>query len=229
MKKLLVFLLTLALVLAPAALAEAAQPFDPMGDWYADLGGFTVRLTLDGDGAYTLGSVVVPGEEQRGTWEYRDGVIVLDGDETAPLSFATDGPAAGECLVLTEGEAVFRRQAPAGYEPSDADEAAPLEVFSGYWKSAYVSLGGAPVPAEAFGDNTDVFIEGTRVALGGDLFGDVFVDFNFANGAMTAAMDDLTLTFVLQRDDLLRLTVDQADGALTLYLTSAPYSLDSGD
>ena len=108
MKKLIC--LALALMLAVClilALGEEAGEYvepSPLGDWYADLGGLTLKLTLNEDGAYffsALGKVSEPD-----AWTLEDGFLYLDGAEDTILSFS------GETLHDENGELFFTREAP---------------------------------------------------------------------------------------------------------------------
>ncbi len=247
MKKHIALILALVLFLIPAAMAEAELiepglqiingwaivdqaefPPDPLGDWYGDANGFPMRLTFGEDGTYILSSTAAPGEPQAGTWAFGDGFVWLDGDETSPLNLTVmllmpddeaQEPAEEEILIWTAAGIIFRRQSLPAYVPADPDPAATLEAMAGYWKSVFVSTGGDPVPASLLGDNTDLIVDGPRVALGGDLFGDVYVDFIFADSKLSAVLgEDLILDIVLQQDGLLRLTIAQSEGELVVYL-----------
>ena len=49
-----------------------------LGDWYAELSGLAIQLTLAEDGAYAL---LVPGSEPlAGVWAEEDGRLILDGE-----------------------------------------------------------------------------------------------------------------------------------------------------
>ncbi len=59
-----------------------------LGDWYAELSGLAIQLTLGEDGAYTL---LIPGSEPlAGVWAEKDGQLILDGDEESPLLVLDD-------------------------------------------------------------------------------------------------------------------------------------------
>ena len=250
MKKHIALILALALLLAPAALAEvelnepgleiingwaivdqAELSPAPTGDWFGDLGGVPMKLTLNEDGTYALSSPAATDAPQAGTWEYRDGFVWLDGDEAAPFNLTamlivpddeSAESAQEEILSWTALGALFRRESLPAYVPADIEAAATLETMAGYWTSAFVSVGGEPVSAAALGDNTDLIIDGPRVALGGDMFGDVYVDFVFAGGTLSAVVsEDLVIAIALQQDGLLRLAIAQPEGELIVYLAKA--------
>ena len=66
-----------ACILALAALSVSAEESPVTGDWYTDMGGMPVQLTLAGDGSYTL--AVPGGDSVTGTWVLDDGYIYMDG------------------------------------------------------------------------------------------------------------------------------------------------------
>ncbi len=257
MKKCFALILALTLLLAPAALAEAEiiepgveiiggyvivegedAPADPSGEWYGEINGFPMQLTLGEDGLYFLASSAVPGEAQQGTWEFSDGYVWLDENTAAPLNLtkefrvSDDDPEAEpeqkEVLVWTAANVTFRRETMPLYTPAEVDAEAALESMAGYWKSRYVSFGGTPVPAALLNDDTDIYIDGETVALGGELFGDVFIDFVFEDGALSVEIDDdFAISIALQKDGLLRMTLAQEGGDMTLYLAPAVPALDN--
>ena len=214
MKKNLAILLVFLFLLAPAALAEAdpveSAP-DPAGDWYASVDGVPVTLSLGPDGGYSLVLPAVLGQPQAGTWVLDDGFVRLD--DGSALNLVNEG-----LLVWSENGLFFTRDAPALYAPADLLADAPLELCAGYWRCAFVDLGDAVVPAEAVDENTDLYIEDVRVALGGPRFGDIFWTFEFTNGALTADVNGQPVALALQQDGCLRLTIEDAGEMKTLYL-----------
>ena len=174
MKKLISILLTLALLAIPVlALAEAGEDSPEIaltGDWYAQISGVTVKLTLHEDGSYALAVVGLNGAEKTGTWALQDGAVYLDG------SLAPDLVLQGDRLWWTDAEAFLTRSAAEGYVPAEILDGAALEDFAGYWKTCYVSVGDAVMEADALGVAAEVCLDGVNAALGGDLFGDVIVE-----------------------------------------------------
>ena len=210
MKKTLALLLAMALLLASAALAEESVA----GDWYADLGGAAAQLTLKEDGTYLL---TIPGSEPlAGEWKAEDGFVYIDGAEEAELWINGEGR-----LVLAEGGILFNREAPETYAPAEPRENTLLEIFAGYWKSAYVDVDGVPLPARLAEDNTDLYVEGHSAILGGPVFGDKLVTLTYENGALSCEADGLNVLMQCQLDGLLRLTVTQNGETRTWYLSEA--------
>lgn len=222
MKKWFMILLAALLLCMPlAAWAEDAEPTPPpppeepeferlpdtylpieqrvLGDWYADYAGLAVTLTFSEDGAYILAA---PGiQPQPGKWEVKDGLIVMDGDEEGALLFVNG------TLRCYGPDMFFTREKPETYVPAEILQDAAEGSFDGYWKAQFVAVGDGTILADALGENTELYIEGVKAALGGDRLGYAIRDLVFENGALVLNEDDAGLTLQLQQDGMLRLTV----------------------
>mgnify|MGYP002626223300 CR=1 FL=1 len=236
MKRYLAIVLAFTLILALAACGKTEAPADdvilsgsegsedssasPQNDreevtvetWYGVSSGLELTLALSSDGTYTLNQ---GGESKSGTWELKDSLIALDGEEEGSL-FKVNGllawPALGLYLSTEKPEY-------GAYVPADViRDGVTAELFDGYWQSAYVDAAGAILSADDLGDKTDIFIEAPRAALGGPLFGDVTVDMSFADGALTWTAENVSVKLQLQSDGLLRMTLTAPDNDMTLYL-----------
>ena len=194
--------------------AQAEETLSPLGDWYAEIGGLPLQLTLTEDGTYTLSFPGLPEEPSKGAWELNDGFILLDGDDTAPFSWD------GDRLTRRSLGLFFTREMPALYTPAEVLPDAALEQFAGAWRGAYAVLDGAALPASALGDDTILYIEENAVALTGNLFGEIIAEFVYDNGALSFASDGLSITLQLQQDGFLRMTLSAGDEELTLALGS---------
>ena len=231
MKKILLILLVLSLLMLSGcacrrekmqvqeepvyeSVPESEIPLDMRlpGDWYASYEGLMLTLSLTDDGAYTLN---IPGQSIRsGEWAIEDSALVLSGEKNGTLL-----PVAG--ILRWEAEnLLFRREMPETYQPAEIYANAVSGDFDGYWKSHYVAVGDGTMLASALGEKTDVYVEGTRVALGGPLFGDVIVDMELKDGTLIYTSSGVSVTLALQEDGFMRLTMD-ADEDVTLYLLSA--------
>ena len=200
---------------------EAAEAMDPSlterirGDWFAFWEGLALKLTLNDDGTY---SFVFPGREtQKGAWAIHDGLVALDGSEgdLIPLDDVLNWSAAG---------LLFTRNEPETFVPGEVITNAVEGAFNGYWKSQYVAVDGGTVFSSAIGEETDIYIEGTQVALGGPLFGDVIVEMKLQDGMLTYEKDGMTVTLAVQQDSYLRLTVENGnpgEAPITVYLFPA--------
>ena len=249
MEKLYVLLLELALLLAltPLALAEDEAPegYDfpelPLsdlpvvmtlpGEWYADFQGLAIKLTLSGDGAYTL---EVPGSAaQTGAWEINeeDGLLYLGGSE-APLLPVDDA------IIWNAANLVFRRDAILTYTPAEVYTDAQTESFNGWWRAHFTQVGGARdtskgpavrsvqaggsvILSSFIGDDTALYIENGKAALAGQLFGRQVAEFTLTDCALTAKVEGGKVTLQLQEDGLLRLTYEGGE-AEVIYLLPTP-------
>ena len=217
MKKTLILFLAFLLFLTPAAAeeenTEQSGSSAAGGNWYADADGVPVRLCLNEDGTFELS---IPGDVSEGEWETEDGCVLLDGAAEFPLELI------GGALIQEDAGLVFTREDPGTYAPEEPVPDAEAGWFGGYWASVYADMSGTPVPASSVGDDTDLWIDGTLAALGGRRFGDIFWNFTFENGKMTAALDDgRTVDIAFQRDGILRMTVAGQGEETVLYLAPA--------
>lgn len=193
---------------------ETAQPDREglIGDWFAQVRGLDLILTLTDDGTYT---VRFGAETNHGVWTMTDAGICLDGAD-APTLYLT-----GERLTWTARGVFLMRDQLAGSAYSPAEllmEGVAAETFNGYWTCCFLDAGGAVLPACELYEATDVYVEASRAALGGPLFGDVAVDMVFEDGALAFVQDDVSVSLALQTDGLMRMTLAAPDAALTLYL-----------
>ena len=248
MKKTLMIILALLLALTPLALAEDEAPegFDfpeltlsdlPVamtlpGEWYADLQGLAIKLTLSGDGSYAL---EVPGSAaQTGAWEIseEDGMLYLGGNE-APLLPLDDA------IIWNAANLVFRRDAILTYTPAGVYTEAQAETFNGWWRAHFTQVGGARdtskrpavrsvqaggsvILSSFIGDDTALYLENGKAALAVQLFGRQLAEFSLKNGVLTADVDGAKVTLALQTDGFLRLTYASKDEAKVIYLLPAP-------
>ncbi|MCR4622034.1 MAG: hypothetical protein K5663_08125 [Clostridiales bacterium] len=211
MKRYIALILACLLLAALPALAETE---DVSGEWYTGINGAAALLTLKADGSYTISYPTA--ETAKGTWRYDDGYIYLDGEDL-PALMTIDGQ-----LKLC-GEAVFfTRERPATYAPAEVLEGIYIGELSGYWKAAYVDKEGTPLPAGLLEDETDLYVEGTHVILGGPEFGDTIVEMAEENGALSGEIGGAQVLIQQQQDGLLRLSVTSPDApARVWYLAAA--------
>ena len=207
---LLVFLSMLTIALF-TVIAEENAPVS--GIWYSTTSGIPVRLTLSEDGSYTSAA---PGTDPvTGTWEERDGDLVLDGSETPELTMQDDK------LLWNDMAAFFTREEQMVYTPAEIYADFDPALFRGYWKALYVDVDGIACLASALNDTTDLYVEGNSMILGGPLFGDLPVKAESADGALTCTAEGITVTLRMQQDSFLRMTVDTGEETLTWYLEAA--------
>ena len=222
MKKLFVCLLILALAALPGWAQETAVSA-VTGDWYAQLDGMPLQLTLAGDGGYALS--FPGGEPITGTWELNGGYLYMDGAETPDITILGD-----EMLLMSDGVTVFTREKPEAYAPADILAETDLALFAGYWKSAYIEMDGVLFPAIALDDQTDLYVEGMSVTLGGPLFDDVTVPCRFEDGALVCQAGESEVKLQMQQDTLLRMTLTGAgDDTQIIYLQAACFPAPETD
>ena len=214
MKKSLVILAVIVMILVSAAAAEETNA--PLaGSWYSAVNGKPIQMNLAEAGTYML---MIPGMEAlEGTWEEQDGFICMDGVQPPEITVLDE-----DQLKWSASPLYFSREEAVVYAPAGLKTEASRGFYEGYWKSAYVDVGGTAVPAMAEGDETDLFIEGTSAILGGPVLGDTLVRMDFENGAFSCSEGGKTVQIELQEDEFLRLTVTGPDtGEKTWYLLPA--------
>ena len=209
---LLAFSMLLVPVLSPAEGAEAAPKYGFTGEWYGELQGLVLKLTLNEDGTYFAEVVPQPDQSAEGTWIFTDGFLYLDGSETPTINVLGD-----DVIKWISFDIFLRREAPETYTPAEVMAEAQAEWLAGCWKAQYTGVNGAMLLSEAVGDNTVIYIEGTHLVTSGELFGNSVLDMSWTDGALSCDMEGTTLTLQLQQDGFLRLT-SAGEQAVTLYL-----------
>ena len=184
-----------------------------IGDWYADVAGMTVTLTLSEDGTYALS--VAGGEAMTGKWEEKDGVLVMDGDEENPL-LPTGGVIRMDSLKL-----FFTRELPEVFQPGAPIADVKEGSFDGYWKSCYTAVGEGTIRSEAIGEDTEIYVEGMKLATNGSLLPLAQYDCTIENGVLTFASEQGQVTLQLLEGGFLRLSLDNEIPGV-IYLARMP-------
>ena len=184
-----------------------------IGDWYADVAGMTVTLTLSEDGTYALS--VAGGEAMTGKWEEKNGVLVMDGDEENPL-LPTGGVIRMDSLNL-----FFTRELPEVFQPGAPIADVKEGSFDGYWKSCYTAVGEGTIRSEAIGEDTEIYIEGMKLATNGSLLPLAQYDCTIENGVLTFASEQGQVTLQLLEGGFLRLSLDNEIPGV-IYLARMP-------
>lgn len=213
----------------PEPLKAPIQGEGLLGEWYCAHDGVPVCLELKEDGSYTL---TVAEAKSEGTWEMFEGDLVLDGNTESSMPVIN-----GERIMWTEAGEIFTREEAAVFIPAPvAAENVELSNFDGYWVSWYVESAGVRLPSSVAGDNSELYIDNGRVAMGGALFGDIICDFTFADSALSYENSAARVTLQLQEDYNLRCTVTGEDGEFIIYMMpgdfmSLPYftELEEGE
>ena len=163
MKRMMSLLLMLSLILASVA-AACAEPLkeDPaVGDWYSSLNGVPLRLTLNADGTWECALPAAFDDAAAGAWTMDDGFVRLDNG--AALCFVN-----ADVLSWAQSSLSFTREPCAGYHPAELLPGASPAMLAGYWKCAFLDVGGIAVPAEAVHENTDLYIESGAASDGSE-------------------------------------------------------------
>ena len=186
---------------------------DLSGDWYAQQYGLIICLNLDAEGKYTMTLSSSDEKTAEGTWAVKDELIYLDGASAADFSIMKDQ------LEWIDAGLIFSREKPQVYVPGGIVSAKSGD-FDGYWRAVYVNIGEAYVSADILDDNTDLYIEGSNVALGGAMLVDSLAKFELENGALSLNLgedtDAIAITIELQDDGMLRLTVESDDPSVLI-------------
>ena len=221
MKRFIALLLALLMLAATGAFAEApsenTEEKNVAGPWYGNLNGLPFTLDLREDGTYTFHVMCLPDADSEGSWTHADGVILLDGDADLPLTVFDNS------LYFNALDLFLTREEEKSYVPEEilGNEESDQTLFQGAWSSRYVLLDGAVLPTRALQDDTILYVEGSKAALTGDLFGEIVADFAYDNGAMVMSTRAMTVKLEMQKDFMMRMTVSSEGDDLTVIL--APY------
>ena len=157
MKKFLTAMATLMFVLV--CLIGAACAEDVTGEWYGDVYGIVMKVTINADNTYAL---EVAGDIQNGTWVLEGSSLVMDKGTETESAFAYDAAA----QTLTMDDVVFTHTAIEQWFPAAIrEEAVVLEDFNGLWGALHVDCFGALLPVDAAGVYMNASIDGTKLAL----------------------------------------------------------------
>ena len=153
MKKILTVMMAMML-LACGAVAE-----DVTGEWYAEVYGMVMKMTVNADNTYVLEAA---GDSAPGTWELDGTNLIVDkGTETESV-FTYD--AAAQVLDMA-GEMTFTRTAMEAWAPAAVRTEVALADFEGIWKAMNVDCFGALLPVDAAGVYMDALITGNSVSV----------------------------------------------------------------
>lgn len=229
MKKLISLALTLILTLTLLCAGAFAEAIDHSGDWYADLYGFTLRITLNPDGSYTN---EIDGEDpDSGIWEMDGTDVLLDKGTSDEMVLVYDAES-DSLYVNIEGEdLLFFREPPVEFEM-----AAPragivtLEDMGGSWTTKMLCMLGAHMTPEQVGLSLDLSIdnnsaeltftidgEATTITAGGDFSGNTLV-LSMTN---TETSEEYTMNVQLLEDGTMSATTDMFGEEIIFVLEAA--------
>ena len=191
------------------------------GEWFAEYAGLLLTLKLSEDGAFTFEQ---PGQEaQTGKWKLVEGLLILDNKADDPIV------PVGEALLWDSADLLFAREKPETYSAAAVLSDAQPGDFDGYWKALYVTVGDGAVLSNLLGENTEVYIEGSKAALGGTRYGEIIRELKAENGALTLEESGIKTTIQLQEDGLLRVTVEGGDNPAVIILAPAAIPGEESD
>lgn len=150
----LVLALLLALTMITGAFAEAA---DVTGDWYGELLGVQVTLTINEDGTYKMD---VGGlQQEEGVWEMNeDGNLVMDkGTDGEGLVTVTETGLSTEQGGMTLD---FTREAAMSISPDTTEE-----ELQGKWQATDVIVNGMTLPISMLGQECVIEVKDSTLYL----------------------------------------------------------------
>lgn len=182
----LVLALLLALTMMVGAFAETA---DVTGEWYGELLGIQVTLTINADGTYKMDIAGMDSEE--GVWEKNeDGNLVMDkGTEGEGLVTVT------ETGLSTEQDGMkidFTREAPAEDEELTISTETTEEELQGKWQATSVIMNGMSVPMSMVGQECIIEVKDSNLYLlnlvGQTALAEIPIPMTFVDGILTVTL-----------------------------------------
>ena len=156
MKKILTVIaaLMMLVLLATGAMAE-----NVIGEWYAEVYGMVLKMTVNADNTYVMEA---GGDAAPGTWELDGTNLIVDkGTETESV-FTYD--ASAQVLDMAD-EMTFTRTAIEAWTPAAVRAEAALSDFEGIWMAMNVDCFGALLPVDAAGVHMDALITGNNASV----------------------------------------------------------------
>ena len=134
MKKTLSVLLALILILLPTLILAENDSHAPeaalTGDWFGEVQGMVLQLTLNEDGTYQATLPAREDAKATGAWALRDGFLYLDGNDVPSVNVLGE-----DVLKWIDFDTFLRREAPLLYTPAKPLADIPQEIYSGTWKA----------------------------------------------------------------------------------------------
>lgn len=222
----LVLALLLALTMMVGAFAETA---DVTGEWYGELLGIQVTLTINADGTYKMDITGMDSEE--GVWEKNeDGNLVMDkGTEGEGLVTVT------ETGLSTEQDGMkidFTREAPAAdSEGLNISTETTEEQLQGKWQATSVIMNGMSVPMSMVGQECVIEVKDSNLYLlnlvGQTALAEIAVPLTFADGILgvTLQVDENTsemFALAMLEDGTVLFEVAMGDTVMDFLMEAVP-------
>lgn len=212
----LVLALLLALTMMVGAFAETA---DVTGEWYGELLGIQVTLTINADGTYKMDIAGMDSEE--GVWEKNeDGNLVMDkGTDGEGLVTVT------ETGLSTEQDGMkidFTREAPAEDEELTISTETTEEELQGKWQATSVSMVGQECIIEVKDSNLYLLNLVGQTALA-----EIPIPMTFVDGILTVTLpvdENTTQMFGVAKltDGTLLFELVQGDTTMDFLMEAVP-------
>ncbi len=188
MKKLLAAILVFILVCG-CALGETAAT-DLTGDWYVNMYGVVMTLTLNEDGSALL---TMAGAEQpeTGTWETEDGTLWLNRGTDDEIALTIE-----EAKLVSEASGMeFTREEPVTFTAPKPVESDDIAAFDGTWNMTWLTFNGLSIDADTamaqLGENLGLSEPTITISNGTALiFGDNEQPFAFIGGMLYVESPD---------------------------------------
>ena len=225
MKKILAFALSLVLALSLLCCGAMAEAADVTGEWYGDVFGMTITMTLT-DSTYTLD---MAGEVEEGNYSFDGTTLYMDEGTDVEMQLSYD--AEKNVIIHDMGDGMlveFGREPIAAFVPAAGRIDSTIEEFAGEWTATQVNAFGLIAPVEMLELYMTAKIEGSAVTMNIDLMGDVnefTLEGTLAEGILTVIeagtegiTEDITYTMQLLEDGTMSATFEMFGEAVTFYM-----------
>lgn len=229
MKKRISLALTLILTLTLLCTGAFAETIDHSGDWYADLYGFTLRITLNPDGSYTN---AIEGEDpDSGFWEMAGTDVLLDKGTSDEMILVYDAGSDSLYADIDGEDLLFFREPPVKFEM-----AAPragivtLEDMGGNWTTKMVGFLGTYLTPEQIQFTLDLSIDTSCATLTFTIDGEattITAGGNFSGNTLVLSMyneetaEECTINVQLLVDGTMSATTDMFGEEIVFVLEAA--------
>ena len=229
MKKRLTVVTAVILILSVLCTGALAEAPDVTGEWYANLMGISITMTLNENGSYALQMSLEGEDPEEGTWEFDGEALVMDKGSETEMTLTYDPEAVSLYMEQDGLSFLFTREMPETFEAAPVRTDAAIEEFAGTWTCTLIDAMGLQAPPEMMGLSMSATIEGSSVALVLPDFLDepATLEGVFADAALTVVIpaeseysEDMVFTMQLLEDGTLSAATSFADESMVFYLTA---------
>lgn len=190
MKKL--FCTLLVMLLAVTGMACADTP-DFTGDWYADVFGQVVHMTLNADGT----SVITMFDQTDNDVWFFDGENIIFGTDPEYYGEAIYDPVAN--TLTMDDIAVFTREVVEPWVPADVIADAAKEDFNGTYNGFRIGAGGLYLDLSALDASTKIVIDDAHMLLSVNENQPEQFDLVYENGVLSTIADEEGTVYTVQK------------------------------